>query len=140
MHELSVQELPAQELPFTALNAASPRQYIGSASGNAAPLPGYGMPFERHAQLAARRAFVDLRQQFLEALKLLDGSRADWLRHQVQHAQEPIDLWLLRGAVYRALQALGTVAQRAETELRRAIDQVFPDSAEAQDLAPLFLR
>lgn len=109
-----------------ALPQAAPRQYVGPPP--AVPvLAGPGLPQDRHARIAARRAFVGLKQQFMAATDLLDGLRADWLRHQVRQAQEPCDLWLLRGAVFAALERQGSTASRARRELDRSLDSVFPD-------------
>jgi hypothetical protein len=76
-----------------------PRNF--TASG---PLPLAGMPQERLARIAARRAFVEMKVGFMDAIAHLDDRHGRWLQHQVRHAQEPVDLWLLRGAAYRALQ------------------------------------
>ena len=106
-----------------------PRQYMSPPQ--ALPiLPGPGLPQDRHARIAARRAFVGLKQQFVAATGTLDGMRGDWLRHQVCQSHEPGDLWLLRGAVFAALEQQGAYALRTRTDLRRVIDSVFPDSGE----------
>jgi len=93
-------------------------------------LPGAGMPNERHARIAARRSFVALKQQFMSAVADVSGQRADWLRFQVRQAQEPVDLWLLRGLVFDALGRDGEVTQRTQHELSRVLDSVFPDAGE----------
>jgi hypothetical protein len=93
-------------------------------------LPGPGLPQDRHARIAARRAFVGLKQQFMAATGTLDGMRGDLLRHQVRQAHEPGDLWLLRGAVFAALEQQGDYALRTRSDLHRVIDSVFPDSGE----------
>lgn len=108
---------------------AAPRQYMSPPQ--ATPLlPGPGLPQDRHARIAARRAFVGLKHQFMAATGTLDGMRGDWLRHQVRQAHEPGDLWLLRGAVFAALEQQGEYAQRTRSDLHRVIDSVFPDSGE----------
>ncbi|NUP86504.1 MAG: hypothetical protein HUU30_12245 [Burkholderiaceae bacterium] len=78
--------------------------------------------------MAARRSFVQVKQVFIEAVAGLAGPRADWLRHQVRHAKEPLDLWLLRGAVFAALRTSDQADHRREQELHRALDSVFPDT------------
>lgn len=93
--------------------------------------PGAGVPLERGARLAARRAFVELKQTFLEALA--DVPDASWLRSQVRNAEEPVDLWLLRGPVFDALA--GTVHRQHRRALRRGLDSIFPDL----DLASAFV-
>lgn len=112
--------------------AAPPRHYM-NAPPPAPMLPGIGLPHDRHARIAARRAFVDLKQQFMASIQTLDGMRGDWLRWQVRHANEPIDLWLLRGAVYAALDLHDDYARRARIDLHRALDSVFPDNGELLD-------
>ena len=112
-----------------AQTSAAPRQYMSPPQ--AMPiLPGPGLPQDRHARIAARRAFVGLKQQFMTATRALDGMRGDWLRYQVRQAHEPGDLWLLRGAVFAALEQQGEYAMRTRTDLHRVIDSVFPDSGE----------
>ena len=97
----------------------------------AAPiLPGFGLPQDRHARIAARRAFVDLKQQFMASIETLDGMRGDWLRWQVRHANEPVDLWLLRGAVFAALELHDDYARRTRSDLHRVLDSVFPNNGE----------
>lgn len=93
-------------------------------------LPGPGMPHERHARIAARRSFVALKRQFMLAVAEVDGTRADWLRFQVRQAQEPVDLWLLRGLVFDALGREGEATDRTQRELNRVLDSVFPDAGE----------
>jgi hypothetical protein len=63
---------------------------------------------------------------------LLDGMRGDWLRRQVRQAQQPVDLWMLRGAVFTALDTLGEHSRRARKDLDRVLDSVFPDSGMLQ--------
>lgn len=101
-----------------------------------AAFAGAGLPGDRLARLAARRAFVDLKQTYLQAIETLPGPRADWLRHQVRRAQEPADLWMLRAAVFEALPAQDWRAQREQ--LQHGIDSLFPRSAQASGFAPLF--
>ena len=104
-----------------------PRQYFSAAV--AAPLlGGPGLPQDRHARIAARRSFVGLKQQFMAAIDALDGVRGDWLRHQVRQAHEPVDLWLLRGAVFAALRTHDSHSQRSRSDLHRVLDSAFPDN------------
>lgn len=108
-----------------------PRQYFGAA---AAPvLPGPGLPHDRHARIAARRTFVDLKHQFMAAIETLDGARGDWLRYQARQAHEPVDLWLLRGAVFAALEMQDEYGLRTRNDLHRALESVFPDNGELLD-------
>ena len=63
--------------------------------------PGAALPSDRHARIAARRAFVALKMTFLHALE--DTPADEWLRHQIRSAEEPVDLWLLRAPVFACL-------------------------------------
>jgi|GEM_PF-1053382 len=120
---------PAARAGLPGRAADAPRQYMSPPP--AAPiLPGPGLPQERHARIAARRAFVELKHRFMAAVDALDGMRGDWLRYQVRQSQEPTDLWLLRGAVFAALEAHGETARRTRHELHRSLDSVFPDNGE----------
>jgi hypothetical protein len=100
----------------------APRQYQPHAA-----LPGAGLPGDRLARLAARRAFVGLKLVYLDALDAVSGHEAVWLRHQVRSAAEPEDLWLLRAPVFAALA--GPERRDLRHALRRALSSIF---AEAQ--------
>ena len=66
-------------------------------------LPGAGLPHDRLSRIAARRAFVDLKHNFMHAVAQVDDERGRWLREQVRRAHEPEDLLLLRGHVFACL-------------------------------------
>ena len=57
------------------------------------------------------------------------GRRGDWLRHQVRQTEAPVDLWLLRGAVYSALGGDAVRRCQQRLDLHQALDSVFPDSS-----------
>jgi hypothetical protein len=113
-----------------ALHAAPPRHDLSGPPTASATLPDAGLPQDRQARIAARRAFVELKQRFMAAVASLDGMRGDWLRYQVRQAHEPVDLWLLRSAVFDALERHDHYHRRTRHDLRRALDSVFPDSGE----------
>ncbi|NRF68767.1 hypothetical protein HLB44_17380 [Aquincola sp. S2] len=113
---------------LSSIPAAPPRHYIGMPASPAlysAAVP----PAQRRARIAARRAFVELKQRFMAAVATIDGSRGRWLRHQVRQTEAPLDLWLLRGAVFDALRAGGDGDHRTRHTLRDALDSAFPNSA-----------
>lgn len=84
-----------------------------------------GLPSDRGARLAARHAFIELRHSFLQAL---DGlACAAWLVNQVQGAEEPVDLWLLRAPVFSALASAGPDHEPRDARLRQDIDSMFHD-------------
>lgn len=93
----------------------------------------WGLPQDRVARIAARRAFVALKQTYLLALHAAQGPRADWLRHQVRQAEEPADLWLLRGLVFEQLPGA-----EGRADLQRGLEAVFPRRSPISGFQPLF--
>ena len=86
-----------------------------------------GLPNDRHARLAARRVFVELKDTFIAAAATLDNG--DWLRAQVRGAEQPEDLLLLRGHLFAALAGNDDDLRETRRTLRRSLDSLFPDSA-----------
>lgn len=107
---------------MTTLHA--PRHFVADGG-----LPGAGLPNDRLARMAARRVFVDLKQNFMHAVAALDDDRGRWLRDQVRQAEEPEDLLLLRGHVFASLSGLDAGRTERRRMLRRSLDSLFPDSA-----------
>lgn len=103
---------------------AEPRQFE-----LAGILPGVGLPHDRLARVAARRVFVDLKQQFQAAVAAIEGERGQWLRAQVRGAEQPEDLMLLRGHVFACLAGDDDGRRHTRRTLRRTLDSLFPDSA-----------
>jgi hypothetical protein len=87
--------------------------------------PGAGIPADRSARMAARRAFVELKITFLQALA--DMPHTGWLHAQVRCAEAPVDLWLLRAPVFAALEGAGPDYRERRQRLRRGLDSVFPE-------------
>jgi hypothetical protein len=110
---------------------AAPRHFTTGAAA-----PGIGLPGDRQARMAARRAFVDLKQTYLLALHEVAEAEAGWLRAQVRSAEEPVDLWLLRGPVFAALAGADPERKRRRQMLRRGLDSVFADSQPPSNFAP----
>ncbi len=117
---------------FQLANSIAPRHYTTGAQG-----PGSGLPGDRMARMAARRVFVDLKQTYLLALADVADSDAGWLRNQVRSAEEPVDLWLLRGPVFAVLSGAEPERRRCRQMLRRGLDSVFADSEPPSSFAPL---
>lgn len=107
------------------MHLGSPRQYSSYPTG----LPGTGLPRDRDARLAERRAFVDLKQRFMEAMAGLDDEHVEWIRRQIRLAEHPEDLLLLRGQVFACLAGPDPMRGAWRRTLRRGLDSVFPDSA-----------
>lgn len=100
-----------------------------------------GLPSDRGARIAARQAFADLKRTFLHALAPATGGEhidgADWLRSQVQRAEEPVDLWLLRAAMFDVLAGSNLEHRHRRQALRRGLDSMFRDLEPASGFAPL---
>ncbi len=109
--------------------ADAPRHFLPGPG-----MPGAGLPHDRFARVAARRAFVELKQCFLDALHVLqpvlstEQADLEWLRQQVRSAEEPVDLWLLRAPAFAALAGTDSERRRHRQALRRSLDLLFPDT------------
>jgi hypothetical protein len=113
------------------MTAAAPRHSLNQAPFGAAQVwTQSGLaPHDRRTRISARRTFVQLKHCFIDAVGSMAGPRGDWLRHQVRQANEAVDLWLLRSAVFNGLPAGSADGQRVRSELHRALDVAFPDGA-----------
>ncbi|MBN8486159.1 MAG: hypothetical protein J0M20_00290 [Burkholderiales bacterium] len=95
-----------------------------------------GLPGDRLARMAARRAFVDLKSTFMRAVEPLQDRKGQWLQEKVRLATDPMDLWLLRGPVLAAQSGNAPEALALRAELYRAIDSVFPQAFGSAHLMP----
>jgi len=114
------------------MQPAAPRHFVPTPG-----LPEAGLPSDRLAQIAARRAFVALKATFMQALALDADNHRDWLRRQVHAAEEPSDLWLLRAPMFAALAGSGAERRQQRQALRRSLESLFPDSEPASAFSPL---
>ncbi len=105
-----------------------PRNYTAAANAL------YG---DRMAALAARRAFVALKVAFAEAVVEITGPSAHWLQEQVRAAEEPVDLWLLRGTIFTELGGPDPMRRLQRQRLRRALEAMFPDTQPNTDFSAL---
>ena len=83
---------------------------------------------ERLARVASRRAFVEMKQQFIRTAALVRGANGPLLQREVRLATELSDLWRLRDSLFAHLPADAAPARDA---LLQQIDSVFP-----QDVLP----
>lgn len=104
---------------------------------NTAALQSYGMPDERLARVAARRAFVEMKQAFLRATTDIETPVGRVLHGKVRSATDAFELWRLRAAVLAALSAHHERTPAHRAELRRQLDSLFPDQAEETGVLPL---
>ena len=86
-----------------------------------------GMPQDRRARLAARRAFVDLKHDFMVATAGLPGHRGQWLRDRVRLAEDPYTLWQLRHSLFAALGGNDPDACTLRHALKTGLDTLFTE-------------
>jgi hypothetical protein len=94
-------------------------------------IEGCGMPQDRLARLAARRAFVELKQDFMIASAGLPGHRGEWLRDRVRKAEDPYTLWQLRHSLFTALDGNDPDTCTIRHALKTSLDTLFCDSDSA---------
>ena len=86
------------------------------------------MPQDRLARLAARRAFVELKHDFMIASAGLPGHRGDWLRERVRKAEDPHALWQLRHSLFAALDGNDPDTCTIRHALKTGLDTLFCES------------
>ncbi len=96
-----------------------------------------GTPQERLARVAARRAFVEMKQVFMLATANLAGANAALLCHRVRQAADVTELWRLRESVLAALPTDTERGQRYRRELHEQLDAAFPQSGHDTSFVPL---
>jgi len=97
-----------------------------------------GLPGMRAARIESRRAFVEMKQLFMRAVENLAHRKGAWLRAQVRAAEDPIDLWLLRGPLLATLREDDVATRTMRAALYRTLDRTFPEafgSAETRALS-----
>lgn len=100
------------------------------------PLP-CGMPNERLARMAARRAFVEMKTSFMRAVAGIDGHAGAVLQRRVRSASEVVELWRLRHAVLDALPRDKIESEYHRQELLYQIDSAFPEGGGPTAFVPL---
>jgi len=95
------------------------------------------MPAAHSARLESRRAFVEMKHLFMRAVENLEHRKGAWLRAQVRAAEDPIDLWLLRGPLLSALRADDLATRTLRAALYRSLDRSFPEAFGGAAASPL---
>jgi hypothetical protein len=103
----------------------------------AADLHAFGMPEDRLARMAARRAFVEMKTCFMNAAAEIEGATGKLLQHKVRLAGEVIELWRLRYAVLGALPRDKASAEMHRQELMQQIESAFPEGGGNTSFVPL---
>lgn len=86
---------------------------------------GHGLPQDRLARMAARRAFVDMKQVFIRAAADVEGTIGDMLQQRVRNANEPVELWRLRAMLLASLPRMHERTLTHRIELHRQLDSLF---------------
>ncbi|MEO8152289.1 MAG: hypothetical protein ABI605_04400 [Rhizobacter sp.] len=102
-----------------------------------ADLQAFGMPEDRLARTAARRAFVEMKTCFMRAAADIEGSTGALLQRKVRGASEIIELWRLRHAVMAALPRDKASTNMHRQELTLQIDSAFPEGGGNTAFVPL---
>jgi len=121
--------MSAQPAQSALVHAARPPRQFTHAPAVTLVRSALLLPQQRQHRIAARRNFVGMKRLFIEAVAGIEGRRGEWLRRQVRQTEAPVDLWLLRGAVYAALSGDATGRCQTRLNLHQALDSVFPDSS-----------
>jgi hypothetical protein len=108
---------------------------VGTALHPGMPLPGFGLPEERMARMAAHTAFTELKYSFMRATAEIEGGIGLLLQRQVLLAKEAVELWRLRGAVFAALPLHSERSRLHKAELHQQLDSVFPDCGDINGFA-----
>lgn len=95
-----------------------------------AAVPGAGMPQERLARIAARRAFVEMKQSYMSAVSDIDSATGGMLQHRVRKASEPWELWSLRAVILASLPVEHERTRTHRLKLEREFDSIFSRSTQ----------
>src|SRR5204862_7931258 len=82
----------------------------------------FGLPDERLARVAARRAFVEMKHAFMRAAADIDGVIGAMLQRKVRNATEAADLWRLRAVLLASLSSTHERTALHRWELHRQLD------------------
>jgi hypothetical protein len=85
----------------------------------------FGMPGERLARVAARRAFVEMKLRFMQAAKDVPGPTGERLAAKIRSSSQAVELWRLRDELFEALDCGSQRNQLNHQEIRMQLKQVF---------------
>ena len=105
-----------------------PDTFLDTSQFPSSPFGAAGLPQDRSARIAARRAFVEMKLLFLRATGVLEDRKGQWLRQQVRLANDPVDLWLLRGPILASLCLDDSHHRALRAEMYRSLDSIFPEA------------
>lgn len=106
---------------------------------HSAVLMAYGLPEDRMARVAARRAFVEMKQCFMRAAEVVPGQTGQRLQRRVRMSSEVMELWRLSSALFDALPADHPLAAQHRQEVQDQIDSAFPEGSAETHYLPINL-
>lgn len=89
----------------------------------------FGPAQEKLARVAARRAFVELKNGFMRAAADIEGNVGAVIQHEVRRSSQVIELWRLRRALFDALADSPRGAEAHRRELMQLLDDALADGA-----------
>jgi hypothetical protein len=104
---------------------------------DAAMHPNFGMPDERLARVAARRAFVEMKMCFMAAAADLAGPRGESLQRKLRAAADVMDLFRLSPVLLAALPHGTGAGHDHRHEIQARLDATFPEGGGNTRFVPL---
>jgi hypothetical protein len=101
------------------------------------PQRSHSLADERLTRLAARRAFVEMKQVFIRAASDVDGLVGELLQQRVRAANDPMALWRLRTVLMAALPSHHERTPLHRLELHRQLDSIVPADTSGTAVVPL---
>jgi hypothetical protein len=95
------------------------------------------LPTARSTRIESRRAFVEMKHLFMCAVEHLEHHKGVWLRAQVRAAEDPIDLWMLRGPLLATLREDDVATRTMRATLYRTLDRTFPEAFGSAEITTL---
>ena len=92
--------------------------------------PNLSPPQEWLARIADRRAFVAMKQSYMNAASDIAGSTAKLLQYKVRKASEPWELWSLRAVILASLAVDHERTPSHRMKLEREFDSIFSSSGQ----------
>lgn len=97
-----------------------------------------GMPAERRARIAARRAFVRVKQRAVDAIATVPGALGELLRRKVRHTDDMAQLAELREVILALMPDENLADRTARLLLQREFERSFGDSTLPPSALPSF--
>ena len=85
----------------------------------------FGMPSERMARVAARRAFVEMKLRFMQATKDISGPHGESLSSRVRRSTQVDELCQLRDELLDAMDLAAEQNNLHHQAMRRELSQAF---------------